>query len=529
GTAYAASSTGMYKTTDNGTTWAAETLPIGITEVNFVRFNDANHALAGGPAGVLLRYSGSSVPVGTVTVTAPNGGENWTAGTMKDIAWTSSNVTNVKIEYTTNNGTTWSLVAASVAASPSSFAWTVPNTPATQCKVRISDASSATVTDMSDNVFTISAAGPVITWQHVINVKDNGNENQNLTFGLAPQATDGIDAALGEAPLPPAPPTGVFDGRLELPLTPPDYSLKDYRKDTLQNVTWIVKFQTGAGGYPVTLSWNSATLPAGSFTLKDAITGTIVSVDMKSQSSYILTNTGISALKIEYSGRMCKDVVLASGWNILSVPVTATSMATAVLFPAANSPAYGYNNNYVLSTTLALGKGYFLRYPQAATISICGTPSAVRTVPVNAGWNIIGAYDFTATVSGITTTPPSILTSPFYGYSNGYQQATALTTGKGYWVRASQAGTLNLPTGLVKEGDAITGNTIDKQWGRVIITDAEGKSFTLFTAKEAVNNAAAYELPPVPPAGVFDVRFGSNQLVELFKGDALDVLINSAV
>ncbi|MFH2141136.1 MAG: LamG-like jellyroll fold domain-containing protein, partial [Bacteroidota bacterium] len=90
-----------------------------------------------------------------ITVLSPNGGEQWQVGTTQNITWTSSNVTNVKIEYTTNNGTSWLTVSPSTTASLGSFSWTIPNTPSTQCKVRISDASNSAINDVSDNVFTI--------------------------------------------------------------------------------------------------------------------------------------------------------------------------------------------------------------------------------------------------------------------------------------------------------------------------------------------------------------------------------------
>ncbi|MFH2141137.1 MAG: hypothetical protein ABIJ97_01845, partial [Bacteroidota bacterium] len=102
------------------------------------------------------------VPQGSIQVIKPNGGENWQVGTQKSITWTSSNVTNVKIEYTTNNGTSWLTVSPSSTASPGNFIWAIPNTPSTQCKVRVSDASNSSINDVSDNIFTISSP-PTIT------------------------------------------------------------------------------------------------------------------------------------------------------------------------------------------------------------------------------------------------------------------------------------------------------------------------------------------------------------------------------
>jgi hypothetical protein len=136
----------------------------------------------------------------------------------------------------------------------------------------------------------------VSVWQIDINIKDNGNISQSLSFGQLPSATDGIDAGLGEAPLPPAP--FGFDARFHLPTG--DDSWTDYRSSAKDTVKWIIKFQPGSGGYPMTFSWDKTALPKGKITLTDAVTGTLVNVDMTANSSYTLTNTGITSLIIQY-------------------------------------------------------------------------------------------------------------------------------------------------------------------------------------------------------------------------------------
>jgi len=98
----------------------------------------------------------------SLIVNAPNGGETWQVGSTHQITWTSQNIDNIKIEYTTNNGTNWSTVVSSELASAGNYSWTIPNTISDQCLVRISDASDGDPLDISDAVFTISAP-PTIT------------------------------------------------------------------------------------------------------------------------------------------------------------------------------------------------------------------------------------------------------------------------------------------------------------------------------------------------------------------------------
>ncbi len=103
----------------------------------------------------------------SILVTAPDGGDHWVIGSSQNITWTSQNVTNVKIEISTNNGTSWSTVVASVPATPSTYAYTVPNTPSGLCLIRISDVSNASISDVSNSTFTISTQLSAYDWEVV--------------------------------------------------------------------------------------------------------------------------------------------------------------------------------------------------------------------------------------------------------------------------------------------------------------------------------------------------------------------------
>ncbi|WP_375771673.1 pre-peptidase C-terminal domain-containing protein [Archangium gephyra] len=102
---------------------------------------------------------GTTPTVGSVTVGSPNGGESWVGGTSQPITWTSSGVSNVKLEYTTD-GSTWNLISASTPASAGSYSWLVPGTATTAAKVRVSDAATTTITDASNAAFTITVPTP---------------------------------------------------------------------------------------------------------------------------------------------------------------------------------------------------------------------------------------------------------------------------------------------------------------------------------------------------------------------------------
>ena len=96
----------------------------------------------------------------TLAVTSPNGGESWGAGSSHNITWTTTGtIANVKIEYSTNNGTAWTTIIAST-PNTGTYGWTVPNVPSASCLVRISDAAIVGISDVSNAVFTINAGLP---------------------------------------------------------------------------------------------------------------------------------------------------------------------------------------------------------------------------------------------------------------------------------------------------------------------------------------------------------------------------------
>jgi len=109
--------------------------------------------------------TGGSTPF--VQVARPNGGESWAAGSSQSIEWTSSgSFANVKIEYSTDSGTSWQVITNST-TNDGQFSWTVPSTPSSNALVRVSDAADGSPSDVSENVFSITGGGspsaPVIS------------------------------------------------------------------------------------------------------------------------------------------------------------------------------------------------------------------------------------------------------------------------------------------------------------------------------------------------------------------------------
>ncbi len=101
----------------------------------------------------LAKMSNTSVQLELVS---PNGGEIWYNNSTHAITWTSSNITNILLDYSLNNGSSWNQITTSpIAASPGTYNWTIPNLNSTQVLVRVKDSDDNNVYDVSDDVFTV--------------------------------------------------------------------------------------------------------------------------------------------------------------------------------------------------------------------------------------------------------------------------------------------------------------------------------------------------------------------------------------
>ena len=125
----------------------------------------------------------------TVTVTSPNGGENWEIGSAHDIAWSATDnvaVTSFKIEYSINGGLSWLQVQDWTNGNPGTFSWNIPNTPSGQCRVKIScrDAASSLGSDFSNNDFTIGdATAPIVNITSPVGGENwNAGTSHNITW-----------------------------------------------------------------------------------------------------------------------------------------------------------------------------------------------------------------------------------------------------------------------------------------------------------------------------------------------------------
>lgn len=224
------------------------------------------------------------------------------------------------------------------------------------------------------------------------------------------------------------------------------------------------------------------------------------------------------------------SVLVNNGWNMVSVPginPDGQGINNWWINHTGNVYSYDQGNGYFAVTTTTPSKGYWMKNNGAQTYNTGDEWPAegieiVPHEPINATphWVLIGVYECPVAAGNITTIPPGCLALPIYGFttSNGYTEEDTLYPGYAYWVKVLCPCQIIIPDCNTGQTAVNVTHTINDDWGRIIISDNTGSKYTLY----AVNGDAAldkYELPPAPPAGIFDIRFSSGRMTEDLTGD----------
>ena len=98
----------------------------------------------------------NSIPY--LKLASPNGGEKWEANADYEIKWESEAVSNIKIEYSIDNGLSWNLISFSFPAFSGKYNWLVPNINSSQVAVRIYDVTDNSISDSSNSLFSIGSS-----------------------------------------------------------------------------------------------------------------------------------------------------------------------------------------------------------------------------------------------------------------------------------------------------------------------------------------------------------------------------------
>lgn len=132
------------------------------------------------------------------------------------------------------------------------------------------------------------------SFSNQITVSD-GTNSKSLIFGMDAAATQGFDQGIDEELPYVTPPDGAYYRRFVIP----DYALRaDYRAIQEQETVWEMEFAPDEG-QAITLSWDfSNSNHVGTLELTDDPTNPTFQVDMKSSTSYEVTDHSVGTLYI---------------------------------------------------------------------------------------------------------------------------------------------------------------------------------------------------------------------------------------
>jgi len=207
-------------------------------------------------------------------------------------------------------------------------------------------------------------------------------------------------------------------------------------------------------------------------------------------------------------GPSAVDVTISnqSGWNLVGLPVgTDENLYTQVFPNSINNTCYAFDSGYVTADALNLGEGYWLRFDEEGENMVNGEGIMAIPASLASGWNLISGGSEITAVSSISDPNGIIVPNTCYGFSTGYETSTELVPGKGYWIRTNDAGDV---------GIGGTGNRIRDFVNRLENTNSisfNGKALH-FDVEIPKTEQLSYSLPPVPPAGAFDVRFDNDMI-----------------
>ncbi len=439
-----------------------------------------------------------TIVTSSITVTAPNGGEAWIMGTNQSITWTSTGVSNVKIEYTTNNGTNWLTISESVPASPASYLWTVPSTATTQARVRVSSATVSSLSDISNNVFSIqfppsiTLINPIggelfpigfqkiIQWSSVnisgnvkIEISRDGGSNYEILSASTPNdgnenwvvngpVTDQAHIKLSSIALPTVfdiSPANFFIRNANIKLLSPNggetprVGLAFPIRWETENMFGDVKIELsrdGGANYETiiqtadkdsTFMWIPETPLSNSARIRIVAIGNPLVFDESDNNFYIYPQDFITITAPLKNNNYLVDAVY---------PITWESFGTSGFVKIELSKDAGLNYETLFESTNDDGNEfvtYSLPTSAQAIIKISDvlnpalyTNSEVFLIGVNdsvmysAGWNILSIPSIV--VPNLKSRIFSAATSSAFGYNNNsYYTADTIQSGKGYWIK----------------------------------------------------------------------------------------------
>ena len=166
---YVGTDLGVFHSSNSGTNWEEFNIGMPPAMVLDLTISRANGKLRASTFGNGV-YERPLVRIPTLELKIPDGDEIWVAGDSESIQWSHKFIDFLKLEFTTDNGSTWNLTADNVPASQHFYLWPLPMVTTTTARVRVSQVGNEQITDSSSNPFSILLNPDVLDEWNLISV-----------------------------------------------------------------------------------------------------------------------------------------------------------------------------------------------------------------------------------------------------------------------------------------------------------------------------------------------------------------------
>lgn len=130
---------------------------------------------------VIYDWSDQPFRISKLSIINPNLGGLYQAGSNRDIEWVAEQVSNVKLEFSNNGGSTWDTIVESTPAAVGNTDWLVPSEVSNQCLLRVSDTHDSSINDISEQSFTICSLQ--VTYPSSVGLKLQSGRSYDITWG----------------------------------------------------------------------------------------------------------------------------------------------------------------------------------------------------------------------------------------------------------------------------------------------------------------------------------------------------------
>lgn len=187
-TGWAAGQDKIYGTFDGGTSWHIQLNEYG-QNFNNLWFKKSYLGWVVGSDGSIYKYENKP----TLHLLYPNGGEEYFVEQTKYIGWQSFDIDSITIEYSTDNGINWMFIADSIPTANENYKWVIPNSPSSECLVKICDINDPSIFDISDGSFFINRSPQIVSpnggenlyFNHMFNVQWTYGGSENIKIELS--------------------------------------------------------------------------------------------------------------------------------------------------------------------------------------------------------------------------------------------------------------------------------------------------------------------------------------------------------